>query len=92
VASYSRGKTAAVLGVFAGAVGGYLLFTDRGRSLRRQCEAAIENTARELNSFSATVRKIVVLATEGLTLLNEAFGDGRAEAPRYPTARQTAPL
>lgn len=53
----SRAITAAGLGAVVGAVAGYLLFTDRGRELRRHFEAAFEDITRELNSFWAAAEK-----------------------------------
>jgi len=87
VADHSRAMTTAVLGAVAGAVVGYLLFTDRGRLLRRQCETALENAAHELNGLRSTLQKAAGFATEGWTMLNEALGERGLEAPR-----QSAPF
>ena len=88
----SRAITAAVIGAVGGAVVGYLLFTDWGRTLRREFEAALEDTARELTGFRITVQKAAGFAIAGWTLLNEAFGERGSEPLRYPSGGQTAPF
>jgi gas vesicle protein len=85
----SRELTATLVGAVIGGVAAYLFFTDRGRSLRRQIEPALEDFSRELMSFRTTVRKASGVASEGWKLLNEALGE--AEAPRFP-GRQTSPF
>ena len=56
-------------------------------------EPALEDFARELNSFRSTVQKAAGVANEGWKLLNEAMGDsGQAAQSRYPSARQTSPF
>ena len=71
---------------------GYLLFTDRGRALRRQMEPALEDFARELSHFGGTVNRAAGVASEGWKLLNEALGETAARPPRYPTSHQTSPF
>jgi len=89
----SRAVAAAIVGAVVGGLAGYLFFTDEGRRLRRQLEPALDDFARELNSFRATVNKAAGVASEGWKLLNEAMGDGgQSEQPRYPSARQTSPF
>ena len=88
----TQAVAALIAGAVIGGVAGYLFFTDEGRRLRRQIEPALEDFARELNSFRATVTKAAGVASEGWKLLNDAMGEsGRAPA-RYPTARQTSPF
>ena len=88
----SQAVTAAIVGAVIGGVAGYLFFTDEGRRLRRQIEPALDDFARELNSFRATVTKAVGVAGEGWKLLNDAMGEGGRPAARYPGARQTSPF
>jgi len=89
----SRAMAAAMVGAVVGCVAGYLFFTDEGRRLRRQLEPALDDFARELNSFRTTINKAVGVANEGWHLLNEAMGDtGQAAQSRYPSARQTSPF
>lgn len=89
----SRAMAAAIIGAVVGGLAGYLFFTDGGRRLRRQLEPALDDFARELNSFRATVNKAAGVANEGWQLLNEAMGDsGQAAQTRYPSARQTSPF
>jgi gas vesicle protein len=92
----SQAMTATIVGALVGGVAGYLFFTDRGRSLRRQLEPALEDVARELSSFRTTVQKAAGVAGEGWKLLNDALGEtgetGGPQAPRYGTPRQTSPF
>jgi hypothetical protein len=75
-----------------GGIAGYLFFTDRGRLLRRQFEPALEDFARELNSFRMTVQKAAGVATEGWKLLGDALGEGAERPARYPSPHQTSPF
>jgi len=86
----SREMAVTLAGAAVGAAAAFLFFTERGRSLRRQIEPALDNLARELNSFRATVQKASGVASEGWKLLNEAIGEP-GTSPRYP-GRQTAPF
>ena len=88
----SRAMAATIVGAVIGGVAGYLFFTDDGRSVRRQLEPALEDFARELISFRATVQKAAGVANEGWKLLNEAMGDSGQPAHAYPSARQTSPF
>ena len=89
----SRAMAAAMVGAVVGGLAGYLFFTEDGRRLRRHLEPTLEDLARELNSFRATVNKAAGVANEGWQLLNEAMGDsGQAAQSRYPSARQTSPF
>lgn len=87
----SRAIAATVVGAVIGGLAGYLFFTERGRSFRRQIEPALEDVTRELNSFRSTIRKATDVAAEGWKLLNETLGEGAAPPPpRYP--HQTSPF
>lgn len=88
----SRLVAAAIVGAVVGGVAGYLFFTDEGRRLRRQLEPALDDFARELNSFRATINKAAGVASEGWKLLNEAMGESGQAQARYPSARQTSPF
>ena len=89
----SRAVAAAMVGAVVGGVAGYLFFTDEGRRLRRQLEPALEDFARELNSFRATLNKAAGVASEGWKLLNDAMGESsQIVQPRYPSGRQTSPF
>jgi gas vesicle protein len=89
----SRALAASVVGAVIGGVAGYLFFTEEGRRLRREIEPALEDFARELNSFRSTVHKAAGVASEGWKLLNEAMGETGIEPPRYHQApRQTSPF
>jgi hypothetical protein len=89
----SRAMAAAIVGAVVGGLAGYLFLTDDGRRLRRQLEPALDDFARELNSFRATLNKAAGVANEGWQLLNEAMeASGQATQSRYPSARQTSPF
>ena len=79
----SRVMAATMVGAVVGGVAGYRFFTDQGRSVRRQLDPAIEDFARELMSFRATIQKAAGVANEGWKLLNDAIGV-TGVAPRYP--------
>ena len=88
----SQAVTASIVGAVIGGVAGYLFFTDEGRRLRRQIEPALDDFARELNSFRATVTKAAGVASESWKLLNDAMGEGSRPPARYPGPRQTSPF
>jgi len=88
----NRTVAATIVGGVVGAMAGYLLFTDRGRALRRQLEPALEDVARELNNFRNTINKAAGVAGEGWRLLNEAIGDRETPPMRYPTPHQSSPF
>jgi hypothetical protein len=82
----SRAIAASLFGAVLGGVAGYLFFTEHGRMLRRRIEPALNDIARELNSFRSTLQKASGMASEAWTMLNEAMGDGQ-ESPRYSAVR-----
>lgn len=86
----SRVMAATMVGAVVGGVAGYLFFTEQGRQVRRQLEPALEDFARELMSFRATIQKAAGVANEGWKLLNDAIGE--SGATRYPGAHQTSPF
>ena len=88
----SRAIVATVVGAVIGGVAGYLFFTEHGRGVRRQIEPALDDFARELMSFRATVQKAAGVASEGWKLLNDALGEGGHQAPRYASPHQTSPF
>ena len=88
----SRAMAATVVGAVVGGMAGYLFFTESGRALRRQFEPALEDIARELNSFRSTVQKAASVATEGWKLLNEAIGESTEPLPRYANPHQSSPF
>jgi len=92
VTEQSQALVATILGAVLGGAAGYLLFTEHGRSLRRQMEPAIEDIAQELNSFRLTAQKAVGVAAEGWKMLNDTLGEVGPPPPRYPSAHQTAPF
>ena len=88
----SRALTASIVGALIGGVAGYLFFTDEGRRMRRQIEPALDDIARELNSFRLTLGKAAGVANEGWKLLNDAMGEVERPAARYAGPRQTSPF
>jgi gas vesicle protein len=89
--NHSRVIAASLVGAVIGGVAGYLFFTERGRTLRRQIGPALDEVTRELMSVRSTVLKAAGMASEGWKLLNEAMADGE-QPPRYPAARQSSPF
>jgi hypothetical protein len=87
----SRDMAATIVGAVIGGVAGYLFFTQRGRSTRRQIETALEDVSRELLSFRNAVQQAAGVANEGWNLLNDAFGERERAPTRYPTG-QTSPF
>ncbi len=75
VTEQQRGVVAAVVGGVAGSIAGYMLFTERGRELRRRLEPALEDLARELIQLRGTVNRAMGVASEGWTVLHEAMGE-----------------
>jgi gas vesicle protein len=92
VRTKSEVLAAAAIGAVVGAAAGYLFFTERGRTLRRQLEPAIDDFSRELSHFRGTVMKAAGVAGDGWKLLNEALGETGSQPPRYPTSRQSSPF
>ena len=88
-----KAVAATIIGAVIGGMAGYLFFTDRGRELRRQIEPALEDFARELNSFRGTMQRAASVANEGWKLLNDALGEGgQTRYPSAPSAHQTSPF
>jgi gas vesicle protein len=88
----SHAMAATIVGAVIGGAAGYLFFTEQGRNVRRRLEPALDDFARELMSFRATVRKAAGVANEGWKLLNDALGEGDDRGPRYAGAPQTSPF
>ena len=60
-----KAVAATLIGAVIGGMAGYLFFTTRGRELRRQIEPALDDIARELNSFRGTVQRAANVANGG---------------------------
>jgi len=92
VTDNSQTMAAAIVGAIIGGMAGDLFFTERGRQVRRSIEPALEDIARELNSFRGTVQKAAGVASEGWRLLNDAVGEASSSGRRFPNAHQTSPF
>ena len=88
----NRTVVAAIVGAVAGGMAGYMLFTERGRELRRRLEPAIEDFARELVQLRGTVNRAMGVANEGWHVLNEALGERGQGGGGFTTPRQTNPF
>jgi hypothetical protein len=86
----SRATAAVVTGAVLGGIAGYLVFTEHGRSLRRQIEPSLDDVTRELNSFRSTIQRAAAAAGEGWKLLNDALGEGGRQPQLFSETRQTA--
>ena len=87
----SREMAATIVGAVIGGVAGYLFFTERGRSVRRQIEPALEDFSRELIGFRNAIQKAAGVANEGWNLLHDTLGEGGKPPARYPSG-QTSPF
>jgi hypothetical protein len=86
-----RGIAAAIVGAVAGGIAGYMLFTERGRELRRQLEPALEDFAHELVQLRGTVNRAMGVASQGWNVLNEVVGE-RGESGGFSTHQQSNPF
>ena len=91
VTDNSRAVAATIAGAVIGGLAGYVLLTERGRTVRRQFEPALDNFVQELNSFRQTVEKAAGAASEGWKLLNEAMESG-SQRSKYPSVHQKSPF
>jgi gas vesicle protein len=87
----SRELAAAIVGAVIGAVAGYLFLTERGRSMRRGIEPALDDFSREVMSFRNAVQKAAGVADECWKLFNDVVGEGGQLPARYPTGH-TSPF
>ena len=88
----SRAMAATVVGAVLGGVAGYLFFTEHGRQIRRSIEPALEDLARELEGFRATMQRAAGVANDGWKMLNDAMSETGKSARRFPNAHQTSPF
>ncbi len=79
----SRAMVVTIAGAVIGGVTAYLVLTKRGRELCRQIGPALDDFARELNSFRLTAQKAAGVAKQGWRLVNEALDQHQNK--RYPT-------
>jgi len=86
-----REIVAATVGAVAGGIAGYVLFTERGRELRRRMEPALEDFAHELVELRGTLNRAMGLASQGWHVMNETLGD-RERTGAFPTLHQTNPF
>jgi hypothetical protein len=86
----TREMEATIAGAVIGGVAGYLFFTDRGRSMRRQIESALEDFSRELMRFQQTVQHVEDAANEGCQLLIDTLREGQ-KPPAWHRIGQTFP-
>ena len=82
---------AAAVGAVAGGMAGYVLFTERGRQLRRRMEPALEDFAHELVQLRGTVNRAIGVASQGWQVIDETIGD-RGHTGAFPTLHQTNPF
>ncbi len=73
----SQELAATIVGAVIGGVAAYLFFTERGRSVRRRIEPALENFSRELTTFRRTVENAAGAANDGWIMLNDALVEDR---------------
>ena len=88
----SRVMMVTVVGALLGGVAGYLLCTPQGRSLRRQLESSLEDTARELVNFRSTISKASATASEGWRLLDDFSDVLGKDRGRFGDTHQAGPF
>ncbi len=86
-----REIVAAVVGAVIGGAAGYVLFTDRGRELRRRIEPELEDFAHELMQLRGTVRRAIGVASQGWQVINETMSD-RARGGPFPGLDEARPF
>ena len=86
----SRTLAATVAGAVVGGVAGYMIFTPQGRELRRRIEPALEDLARELNSFRNALARAGGMANQGWRMVNEVLDE--TGSARYANPHQTTPF
>ena len=82
---------ATLVGAALGGIAGFLFFTARGRSLRRQIEPALDEFVRELSSFRGSVQRAADVAGESWRLLTDMVREPPQPSHRYPGG-QTSPF
>ena len=82
----SRVMAGAIVGQLAGALGGYLFFTDRGRELRDKLEPAVNDLQREFTRFRGTIEQFSHLANDGMRVVEE-FKSARGGWSPFSTPR-----
>ena len=80
-----------VIGAVVGGVAGYLLFTDRGRAIRRDLAPGLEEAARELSRVTGTMLGAAGAAREGWKIVRDAI-ERIDTNNRYPHSGQTSPF
>jgi gas vesicle protein len=84
----SRELAAMIVGAIIGGLAGCLFFTERGRSVRRQIEPALEDFSREVINFRNAIQKAAGVANEGWKLLNDALSEDGKTTSQYPTGQR----
>ena len=70
----SRDMAVTIVSAVVGAIAGYLLFTDAGRTMRRQMAPALQRCSQDITDLQRAVRGAVQAAHEGWTMLSDALG------------------
>lgn len=79
----------AVLGAFVGVAASYLIFTERGRSMRGRIEPTIDDLREEFARFQRAFEKVGEMATEGYRVVqnfNNARSQGHGKFSSEPTS------
>lgn len=72
----------ALAGALAGAVVGYILFTESGRRLRAQLEPRLDSAMKEMGHIRETVAKAQAVASEGWRSISEITGKKGGDGQR----------
>ena len=80
--------TATIASAVVGGAVGYLMFTDRGRAMRRQVAPALDDFSREFTNLQTAVCRAAHTARQTWMMLNDALGsdDVAADSMSGPSA------
>jgi hypothetical protein len=69
----------AVVGAFVGVAASYLIFTERGRTMRGRIEPTIDDLREEFARFQRAFEKVSEMATEGYRVVQD-FNNARSQS------------
>ncbi|HOC18129.1 MAG TPA: hypothetical protein PKK95_07665 [Vicinamibacterales bacterium] len=82
----------AMAGAVAGAVAGYLYFTERGKQFLASWEPKLDNAMREMGHLRETVTKAQAVASEGWRSISQITSSGREGKGGDWGGRQSSPF
>ena len=79
-----------IVGAAVGGVAGFLLLTERGRSVRLELEPRVEEFARELAALQRTTTRAAAAAQDGWRALHQATAGQPWSSQQEPASPQGA--